>query len=323
MRASVDVRPQSNERRQVRPSNTQIIPANHQGEVSQRVLNGAPRAVEATVQPAMPMEVLQTPTAEIPVPSVEQNIAEQKPSSPEAPSTTESAASATTEKRAYPAAAEMPTQQHASGIRFDFNDGCRIVFPEQEHPWRVRLSDLDTGNILFETELKTGRVNSMKRYFVRFRVEVWQQGKSIIDHEYTAADREILVQFPVGTLGDTVGWLPYAVKFQERHKCRLTCAIADKLIPLFSKAYPHIKFVTHDDVKTRTSSSSLATSVMSACIGPRATSSVSIRPKCRRTSRSTTTPHQFRNRMSASGPRARRRANIGITRMAGANSSHS
>ena len=23
---------------------------------------------------------------------------------------------------------------------------------EAEHPWRVRLSDLDTGNILFETE---------------------------------------------------------------------------------------------------------------------------------------------------------------------------
>src|SRR5262245_35970860 len=72
-----------------------------------------------------------------------------------------------------PALAEMPTQQGPKGIRFDFNDGCRVVLPEAQHPWRVRLSDLDTGNILFETELKAGRIHSTKRYYVRFRLDVW------------------------------------------------------------------------------------------------------------------------------------------------------
>ena len=67
----------------------------------------------------------------------------------------------------------------------------------------MRLSDLDTGNILFETEIKAGRVNSTKRYYVRFRLEVWQQGESVFAHDYSAADREVLIQFPVGTLGDT------------------------------------------------------------------------------------------------------------------------
>src|SRR5580700_10635411 len=88
-------------------------------------------------------------------------------------------ASAPEVKRAYPAPAEMPTQHGPRGMRFDFNDGCRVMLPENEHPWRVRLSDIDTGNILFETELKAGRVNSTKRYFVRGRVEVWQQGESV------------------------------------------------------------------------------------------------------------------------------------------------
>ena len=125
-----------------------------------------------------------------------------------------------------------------------------MVLPESEHPWRVRLSDLDTGNILFETELKAGRVNSAKRYYVRFRLEVWQQDKQLFAHEYsTPTDREVLIQFPVGTLGDTMGWFPYAVKFQEQHGCRLTCAMAEKLIPLFRDAYPDITFVTHEEVK--------------------------------------------------------------------------
>jgi autotransporter strand-loop-strand O-heptosyltransferase len=152
-------------------------------------------------------------------------------------------------KRAYPAPAEVPTQQGANGLQFDFNDGARVVLPETQHPWRVRLSDLDTGNTVFETELKIGRVNSTKRYFVRFRIEAWQDGKSVFVHEYSAADREVLIQFPVGTLGDTMGWFPYAVKFKERHGCKLTCAMSEKLIPLFRDAYPDIAFATHEEVK--------------------------------------------------------------------------
>ena len=61
--------------------------------------------------------------------------------------------------------------------------------------------------------------------------------------------RTILIQFPVGTLGDTMGWFPYAVKFQQRHRCRLTCAMSALIIPLFRDAYPDITFVTHEEVQ--------------------------------------------------------------------------
>jgi autotransporter strand-loop-strand O-heptosyltransferase len=160
-----------------------------------------------------------------------------------------SAVSAEAPKRPYPAPAGIPTQAGPEGLRFDFNDGCRVTLPETGHLWRVRLSDLDTGNILFETKLKTGRINSSKRYFVRFRLEIWHNDFSVLAHDYSAMDRDILIQFPVGTLGDPMGWFPYAVKFQERHGCRLTCALGDKLIALFRDAYPGITFVTHDEVK--------------------------------------------------------------------------
>ena len=151
--------------------------------------------------------------------------------------------------RAYPVPADVPTQAGPNGIRFDFNDGCRVMLPEGKHPWRVRLSDIDTGNILFETEVKSGRVNSTKRYFVPIRLQVWANGESVLSHDYSAKDREVLVQLPVGTLGDPVGWFPYAVKFKERHGCRLTCLMSDKLIPLFRNSYPDVTFVTAEQVK--------------------------------------------------------------------------
>lgn len=151
--------------------------------------------------------------------------------------------------RAYPAPAETPTQLGERGIRFDFNDGARVMCPESAQAWHVRLRDTSTGNILFDTEFKGGRVNSTKRYFIPFRIEVLQNGEVVLDHQLSLRDREVLVQFPVGTLGDPMGWFPYAVKFQEQHGCKLTCAMGDKLIDLFRDAYPGITFLPHEQVK--------------------------------------------------------------------------
>ncbi len=64
------------------------------------------------------------------------------------------------EKRAYPAPAAIPTQAGPHGIRFDFNEGARVALPQGETPWQVTLRDLDTGNVLFDTTLKAGFVNS-------------------------------------------------------------------------------------------------------------------------------------------------------------------
>jgi len=151
------------------------------------------------------------------------------------------------EKRPYPPPASRPTQAGPLGIRFDFNLGARILTPEGK-PWRVRLRDLDTGNILFESSPGASFINSTKRYYLRLSVEVLDGPDLIFHHEYNAANENILIQFPVGTLGDTMGWFPYAVRFQEQHNCKLTCAMSGLLIPLFKDAYPHIDFVTHEDV---------------------------------------------------------------------------
>ena len=49
---------------------------------------------------------------------------------------------------AYPPAAPVPTQSGPKGLRFDFNEGCRVTLPESEHPWRVRISDLTRAGFL-------------------------------------------------------------------------------------------------------------------------------------------------------------------------------
>src|SRR6185437_797670 len=104
---------------------------------------------------------------------------------PRSASTPHAADASQSEKRAYPAAAAMPTQRGEHGIQYDFNDGCRIALPEGA--WHVRLRDLDTGNILYETDIGAGRVHSSKRYYLRCRIEVWKAGQSaepLFRHDY-------------------------------------------------------------------------------------------------------------------------------------------
>jgi autotransporter strand-loop-strand O-heptosyltransferase len=155
-------------------------------------------------------------------------------------------------KPPYMPAVPVLTQEGPHGLRFDFTEGCRVLVPDNGRSWRVRLSDLDTGNTLFESsgEFRAGLVRGAKRYFVRFRIEAWQGDELAFTHDYDARDRDVLVQLYPHTLGDGIGWFPNAVRFQQRHGCRLTCAMGEKLIPLFRDAYPDITFVSHDAVDT-------------------------------------------------------------------------
>src|SRR5271168_1572646 len=146
---------------------------------------------------------------------------------PAPPDTSAAAKPETEQKQPYPPPAGSPTQSGPKGIRFDFNQGARVLLPNRtEGKWRVRLRDLDTGNILFQSENQGALVRSSKRFFVRFSIEVWELDEAgtateVLAHEYDARDRDVLAQFPVGTLGDVLAWFPYAARFGEVHGCRL------------------------------------------------------------------------------------------------------
>jgi autotransporter strand-loop-strand O-heptosyltransferase len=169
-------------------------------------------------------------------------------------------------KGAYPPPATLPTQMAAAGIRFDFNQGARVALPNRTHEkWRVRLGDLDTGSVLFQSENQGAFVSSAKRYFVRFSVHVWEidesgAATSVLTHEFDARDRDVLIHFPVGTLGDILAWFPYAARFAAVHGCRLTCAMSGLIVPLLREAYPAIRFCTHEEaVEQRLAESAYAT----------------------------------------------------------------
>ena len=149
-------------------------------------------------------------------------------------------------KHTLPPPPGSPNQDGPLGVRFDFNDGCRVRLPDGA--WRLRFSDIETGDVLYDAKLGAGQVKSPKLYYQPYRIEVWKDDVAVFQHDFDAAGREVLIHIGGGVLGDTIGWFPYAAKFQEKHGCRLSCAMADFLIPLFRDAYPEIEFIPHEAV---------------------------------------------------------------------------
>jgi autotransporter strand-loop-strand O-heptosyltransferase len=150
---------------------------------------------------------------------------------------------------------ELPTQYGPKGIRYDFNDGARVWLPKREDgkSWHVRLEDGESGNIIFECDTAEGWVASTKKYYVPFVILVWEEGgtEPLLEHALDLSGKPVLIKFPVGTLGDILGWFPYAEKFRERHGCVLECLLAQNLIAILQDQYPDITLNVPREYQTR------------------------------------------------------------------------
>ncbi|MCD7873496.1 MAG: hypothetical protein LUH17_00555, partial [Acidaminococcaceae bacterium] len=86
------------------------------------------------------------------------------------------------------------------GIRFDFNYGARVEVPAGDY--RVRFLDRDACLTLYDAAASGVLVTSSKKYFVDFRIEVYEKGKLIFAHDLNLEGKKVLIKFPVGILGD-------------------------------------------------------------------------------------------------------------------------
>jgi len=72
---------------------------------------------------------------------------------------------------------------------------------------------------------------------------------NIFIHKFDPTDKQVMVQFPVGTIGDSIGWFSYMERFQQKNKCQLICVMNPAIFCLFEKQYPDIKFIRANETK--------------------------------------------------------------------------
>ena len=147
-------------------------------------------------------------------------------------------------------APDLPTQAGLDGIRFDFNEGARVALPASETAWRVRITNTRTATVLHDGLADPGSlVNPTLAHYQPLRIEVYAGTESpVFVHDYSARDRDILIQFPANGLGDTISWISATERFRQHHQCRLTVMMRQHFIDFFAPVYPDITFRTATQV---------------------------------------------------------------------------
>lgn len=142
-------------------------------------------------------------------------------------------------------AGEVVQESGLPGVKYDFNYGARVTVPQGEY--RVKLIDRSACLTVYDAPASGVIVTSSKKYFVDFRIEVYEKDKLIFAHDLDLKGKKVLIKFPTGILGDILAWFPYAEEFRKKHQCELYCAVAEDMAELFKAGYPNIYYVKPEE----------------------------------------------------------------------------
>ncbi len=162
---------------------------------------------------------------------------------------------------------QTPTQETSvEGLRFDFNAGLRVSVPEGNY--RVRFIDRDAALTVYDAKASGVIATSTKRYFVNFRLEVYEtpteeeqkaakakeetlEEKLVFSHDYDAKGKKVLMKFAGAAMGDLLAWFPYAEAFRLTHGCELYAWMDKRYIEILQAGYPEIHFLSPEDARPK------------------------------------------------------------------------
>lgn len=131
--------------------------------------------------------------------------------------------------KGYPMPPKKPTERMGEGelkIDYDFNDGARIYihkFAREKQPtFTVIMRDDARNFVIFAKKgVEAGTMLvSNKKYYIPFVLQVIEEyGKETIWETFIDfRGRNVMVCFPVGTLGDSIAWMASALRFCRTHE---------------------------------------------------------------------------------------------------------
>ena len=124
------------------------------------------------------------------------------------------------------------------GLRLDFNFGLRLELPEGN--FHVKISDYDSEMIFLDENLSDVRLISLEKNFIRWRVEIYLNGKKIFEHKLDLENRPVLIAIRLTGLGDIISTLPFAREFKRQNNCKLSVLLPEYMREFAAHLYPDI-----------------------------------------------------------------------------------
>ena len=112
---------------------------------------------------------------------------------------------------------------------------------ESDSDYLIKFFD-ENGVCHYENTIKSNHwVKLSRRYFTKWTVKVWENGKIIYDKTLDYTNQRVYIALDSKSLGDTIAWLPYAREFRKKHHCKVIVSTFWNY--LFEKNYPDLEFI--------------------------------------------------------------------------------
>ena len=87
--------------------------------------------------------------------------------------------------------------------------------------FKVQFLD-EKGSIAYENTIKANSwVRLNRQYFTAWVAKVWQDGHLIYKNTLNLTNKRVFIVIDSKSLGDSIAWAGYALKFQEKHNCHV------------------------------------------------------------------------------------------------------
>ncbi|MBQ4152261.1 MAG: hypothetical protein II591_04365, partial [Schwartzia sp.] len=128
---------------------------------------------------------------------------------------------------------EVTGETGIDGLRLDFNCGLRLIVPKGD--FHVRIGDYDSEEILFEQDVSEVCLISWEKYYIRWSVEVFLDGKLVLAHVFDPHNQRVHFDCSDAAMGDFLAFLPYIKKYREIYNADVTCSVPKYLSELALK----------------------------------------------------------------------------------------
>ena len=128
-------------------------------------------------------------------------------------------------------------------IHISFYEGAKVeILGDTLAQYHVKFYNNNNGELIHEDYIKNNMwVKPNIKYFIEWRIEVWQNNNLIKTYIFDCTDKKVYIHLESKSLGDTIAWFPYVEEFRKKHNCKVVCSTFHN--DWFQSNYPEIEFV--------------------------------------------------------------------------------
>lgn len=148
-------------------------------------------------------------------------------------------------KESYQKKPKPNVQFKKNEFLFSFLDGPKVeIIGDEKKSYFIEFINKDTQEIIHSGPIENNMwISCSKKYFIPWQIKI----NGVISYELNLENQNVLLSMESKSLGDTLAWVPFSVKFAEKHKCKVILSTFHNYLFEGHSEYKNIKFINPGD----------------------------------------------------------------------------